>query len=60
LLGNIAIVKALPPDLPLYGMAVLLGAFVGTTLGIRFSTPIILKALGLVLIVAGVKLIGVY
>jgi uncharacterized membrane protein YfcA len=60
LLGNIAIVKALPPDLPLYAVAVLLGAVIGTTLGIRFATPVILKALGLVLVIAGLKLIGVY
>ena len=60
LLGNIAIVKALPPDLPIYGTAVVLGAILGTTLGIRWETPMILKALGVVLIVAGLKLIGVY
>jgi uncharacterized protein len=60
LLGNIAIVKALPPDLPIYAVAVALGAIVGTTLGIRWGTPMILKALGAVLIIAGLKLIGVY
>ncbi len=60
LLGNIAIAKALPPDLPFYAVAVVLGAIVGTTFGIRWSTPMILKALGVVLIVAGLKLIGVY
>ena len=60
LLGNLAIVQALPPDLPIYAGAVLLGAVVGTTLGIRFSSPMILKALGLVLAIAGLKLIGVY
>jgi uncharacterized membrane protein YfcA len=60
LLGNIAIVKALPSDLPLYAIAVVLGAIVGTTFGIRFAVPMVLKALGLVLVVAGLKLIGVY
>jgi uncharacterized membrane protein YfcA len=60
LLGNVAIVKALPSSLPLFAVAVLLGAIVGTTFGIRFATPVILKALGLVLVVAGAKLIGVY
>jgi uncharacterized membrane protein YfcA len=60
LLGNVAIVKALPPDLPLYAVAVLLGAVVGTTLGIRWRPEWILRALGMVLIVAGFKLIGVY
>lgn len=60
LAGNIAIVKALPPSLPIYAAAVMLGAIVGTTFGIRFATPNILKALGLVLVIAGLKLIGVY
>jgi uncharacterized protein len=60
LLGNVAIVKALPPDLPVYAVAVLLGAVIGTTLGIRFAVPMVLKALGLVLVVAGLKLIGAY
>lgn len=60
LLGNVAIVKALPTDLPLYAVAVLLGAITGTTFGIRFDVAMILKALGIVLIIAGLKLIGVY
>jgi len=60
LLGNIAIVKALPPELWLYAIAVVLGAILGTTFGIRWNAPMILKALGLVLIVVGLKLIGVY
>jgi uncharacterized protein len=60
LAGNLAIVKALPPSLPVYAAAVLLGAIVGTTFGIRFATPAILKALGLVLVIAGLKLIGFY
>jgi hypothetical protein len=58
--GNIAIVKALPPNLPIYAGAVLLGAIIGTTFGIRFAAPLILKALGLVLLIAGMKLIGIY
>jgi uncharacterized membrane protein YfcA len=61
LLGNIASVKALPADLPLFAAAVLLGAFIGTTLGIsKLAQQGVLKALGLVLIVAGFKLIGAY
>jgi uncharacterized protein len=60
LAGNLAIVKALPPSLPLYAAAVLCGAILGTTFGIRFASPAILKALGLVLVIAGLKLIGVY
>jgi hypothetical protein len=50
LLGNIAIVKTLPPDLPIYAAAAALGTIVGTTLGVRWGTPMILKALCAVLI----------
>jgi hypothetical protein len=39
---------------------VLAGAIIGTTFGIKFAVPVILKALGAVLIIAGCKLIGVY
>jgi uncharacterized protein len=60
LLGNIAIAKALPSDLPIYAVAVLAGAIVGTSFGIKFAVPVIMKALGVVLIIAGCKLIGVY
>jgi uncharacterized protein len=58
--GNFAIVRALPPDLPYYAIAVVLGAAIGTTLGIRWGTPTVLKALGVVLAIAGLKLIGLY
>ncbi len=60
LLGNAAIVKALPPDLPIYAIAVVMGAIVGTTFGIRLAIPMVRKALGVVLIIAGLKLIGMY
>lgn len=61
LAGNIASVGSLPPNLPLFAGAVVLGALLGTTLGIRYFAPeTILRALGLVLIVAGLKLIGMY
>ena len=60
LAGNIALVRTLPPELPIYAAAVLLGLFLGTTLGMRLGTPLILKALGAVLAIAGAKLIGVY
>ncbi len=60
LLGNVTILRALPPDLPLYATAVFLGAIIGTAFGIRLAIPVILKALGVVLIIAGFKLIGVY
>jgi uncharacterized membrane protein YfcA len=58
--GNFASVQALPPALPLFAGSVLAGAVVGTTLGIRFRATVILRALGLVLIIAGFKLIGFF
>ncbi len=58
--GNVSVVRELPSALPLYAVAVLAGAIAGTTLGIRFTSPMILKALGLVLIIAAAKLVGVY
>ena len=60
LLGNLASVQQLPANLPIFAGAVLAGALVGTTLGIRVQAPIILKALGVVLVVAGMKLLGLY
>jgi uncharacterized protein len=60
LLGNLASVQSLPSDLPLYAGAVLAGALLGTSLGIRLATPLILRALGIVLLIAGLKLIGLY
>jgi uncharacterized protein len=60
LLGNFAIVKTLPTDLWAYAIAVVLGAVVGTILGIQWRPPMILKALGVVLAIAGLKLIGIY
>jgi uncharacterized protein len=60
LLGNIASVQALPAELPLYAGAVLLGGLVGTTLGIKLASPAVLKALGVVLVIAGLKMLGVY
>lgn len=60
LLGNLANIGHLPTALPLFAGAVLIGGFIGTTLGVRLSAPIILKALGVVLLVASAKLVGVY
>lgn len=60
LLGNVAVVRLLPPELPLYAVAVLAGGFVGTALGTRLDVRFIQRGLGLVLVIAGFKLIGVY
>jgi uncharacterized membrane protein YfcA len=57
LLGNIASVQRLPAELPIYLAAVLLGALVGTALGVkRLPAPMILRALAVVLAIAGLKL----
>lgn len=58
LLGNVAAVGRVPAEIPLFLACVVAGGFAGTTLGIsRLATRNVLRALGLVLIVAGAKLI---
>ena len=58
LLGNMQSAQSLPAELPLFVVAVLLGAFIGTRFGIsRFSSTGIKRALGLVLLIAGAKFI---
>jgi uncharacterized protein len=57
--GNLASMRELPPELPTYAAAVLLGAFIGTVLGIRhLACTTIFKALAIVLVIAGVKLLA--
>jgi uncharacterized protein len=58
--GQITTLDALPPQLPLYAAAVLVGGVIGTTVGLKVPARIILKLLGVVLLIAGAKLIGVY
>ena len=60
LLGNVTVVQSLPAELPLYAAAVVLGAIVGTAIGTKIAATWIQRALGFVLIIAGIKLIGVY
>jgi len=58
LLGNYSSVQHLPTQLPIFIGATLIGAFIGTTLGIKFYTAnTIKKALALVLVIAGFKLL---
>ena len=58
LLGNVQSAQSLPAELPLFVVAVLLGAVIGTRFGIsRFSSTGIKRALGLVLLIAGAKFI---
>jgi uncharacterized protein len=61
LLGNFASVKSLPAELPLYAVAVIIGAVIGTRFGIgTLASTGVQRALGLVLVIAGFKLIGAY
>lgn len=58
LAGNIASMQALPPELPFLAGSVALGAICGTWLGTgRLPKPRLLQGLGLVLVIAGAKLI---
>ncbi len=58
LAGNLASTRALPAELPILAAAVLGGALVGTWLGAgRLQKPRLLQWLGVVLVIAGAKLI---
>jgi uncharacterized membrane protein YfcA len=58
LAGNVAAVRSLPAELPWLVIAVAAGAVIGTWLGAsRLPKPRLLQGLGLVLVIAGVKLI---
>jgi len=58
LAGNVAAMQALPPALPVFAGAVAAGALLGTWLGVeRLPRERLLQALGLVLSVAGYKLV---
>jgi uncharacterized protein len=58
LAGNIASVGHLPQELPLFVLSVAAGAVVGTWLGVeRLPRPWLLRTLGLVLTIAGAKLL---
>ena len=58
LAGNFASVGRLPPELPIFLGSVFAGALLGTWLGVeRLPRPWLLRTLGLVLVVAGAKLL---
>jgi uncharacterized membrane protein YfcA len=58
LAGNAASIGLLPHELPIFLVAVLAGALLGTWLGVeRLPRPWLLRTLGAVLIVAGAKLL---
>lgn len=58
LLGNLAVLQRLPPEILLYLPAVVAGGFIGTWLGTsRLDTAWLMRALALVLLIAGGKLL---
>jgi uncharacterized protein len=58
LLGHLSSVSQLPPNIPVWGAAAVVGGWIGATYGSKHAPPPILRQLlSLVLIVAGVKLI---
>jgi uncharacterized membrane protein YfcA len=58
LLGHLSSVAQLPPSVPIWGAAAVLGGWIGASYGSkRAPAPVLRQLLSLVLIVAGVKLI---
>jgi len=58
LLGHVSSVAQLPPNIPIWGVAVVIGGWIGASYGSkRAPAPVLRQLLSLVLIVAGVKLI---
>jgi hypothetical protein len=58
LTGNVARLASLPAELPLWAIAVLIGAAIGSEFGSRRGRTVVLRRLlGLVLVIAGFKLI---
>ncbi len=58
LLGHISSVAQLPPSIPIWGAAVVLGGWIGASYGSRRApAPVLRRLLALVLIVASAKLI---
>jgi hypothetical protein len=58
LAGNPASLQHLPPQVPIWAVAVVVGGLIGADLGSRrIGTPTFKRLLGLVLVVAGVKLV---
>ena len=58
LLGHLSSVSQLPPSIPAWGAAAVVGGWIGATYGSKHAPPPVLRQLlSLVLVVAGVKLI---
>lgn len=60
LAGNLLVLRSLPPELPYFVLAAMLGAIVGTQVGIKWASPVVLqRLLGVVLLVAAIKFLMV-
>ena len=58
LLGHLSSVAQLPPNIPVWAVAVVIGGWIGATYGSkRAPTPVLRQLLSAVLIVAGLKLV---
>jgi uncharacterized membrane protein YfcA len=58
LTGNVARLASVPPELPFWAIAVVVGAMIGSEIGSRRGRTYVLRtALSLVLVIAGLKLI---
>lgn len=58
LLGHLSSVSQLPPNVPMWGAAAVVGGWIGATYGSKHAPPPVLRQLlSLVLVIAGVKLI---
>jgi uncharacterized membrane protein YfcA len=58
LLGHVASVEQLPANIPLWGVAVVLGGWIGASYGSKRAPPPVLRQLlSIVLILAGIKLV---
>ena len=58
LLGHLSSVAQLPPNIPVWGLAVLLGGWIGASYGSkRAPAPVLRQLLAVVLVLAGAKLV---
>jgi len=58
LAGNLVSLRSVPPQIPLWAGAVVVGALIGSSLGTRrLGTPALRRLLAIVLLVAGLKLV---
>lgn len=56
LAGNLVVLRNLPPELPYFTIAAMLGAVLGSQVGIKWASPIILqRLLAVVLLIAALK-----